>query len=104
LNLIYLELEVNIDVSLNGLDLEVGTDFSILPNGKIVLMRPKPKTEALLWRQILRFFVTGQWSELRPRPPYPDFVVIEDWSRGSREGFVFGTSEFNTKICYHEDL
>lgn len=95
---------MNIDVTLNGLDLEVGVDFNVLPNGKIVLMRPKPKMETLTWTQAIRFFFMGQWSELQPRPAYPDFVVIEDWSRGMREGYVFGTPEFTSKICYHQDL
>ena len=101
---------MNICVSLNGVDLAGGRDYywipaGFQPHGKLVLRRPRPRAVPRSLEEKLTLFFQGRWKELStPRDPYPDFVVIENWSAGIRSTFFFGTVEFDEHVCYHEDL
>lgn len=100
---------MNICVSLNGVDLVGGRDYywipaGFLPHGKLVLRRPRPRAKPLSFAEKFSLFLWGRWKELNtPRDPYPDFVVIENWSAGIRLTFFLGTPEFDEHVCYHED-
>lgn len=101
---------MNICVSLNGVDLEPCRDFywipaGFQPQGKLVLRRPRPRPLPRSLADKVCLLFQGRWHDLgTPRIPYPDFVVVENWSAGIRGSFFLGTKEFDEHVCYHEDL
>jgi hypothetical protein len=95
---------VTINVSLNGVDLEEGRDFKVLPD-RIMLRRPKPKARPRTFLEKCELLLRGRWKDLfSPHEPYPDFVIIEHWLAGWRDTFFFGTKEFDRNLVYEEDV
>jgi len=101
--------EPALEVSLNGVDLIFGKEYYLLPDSKrflrVVLKFPKPKALERGFLEKIQLFLTGRWAELAiPREPYPDLVVINNWTEGWRRMLVFGSQEFYDYACYQEDV
>lgn len=91
-------------VELNGLLLEEGVDYYWRP-GKLVLKSPKPLPPPLSFWEKIKHFLLLEWRELgRPRYPYPDLVVVENWSMHARDVYLYGTQDFDDHVAYEEDF
>lgn len=94
----------SINVELNGVVLTEGDDYYWVP-GKLVLKRPRPRApELTLWEKV-KFILKLEWDEVtRPRYPYPDMVVVENWAMHARDVYLLGSPDFKKHVVYEEDL